>query len=195
MLLHRYLKESNVDLHFTPFAEPEGWEERHRLKRVEGEEDDEDEEGEEEETPGQRFRKKVIILEHLVKLLEPGGKISNPKRCLTDLRNREAKATTGFGLGMAMPHVRTPTAKDFAIGVAIAHEPGLDFDAMDGEPVRIFFPMVAPRHKDKYYLKVERSLAAAFADEDDMSFRDSLLAAQTPGEVIFLMRKQIDQGT
>ena len=73
--------------------------------------------------------------------------------------------------------------------------PYVDFDSVDGERVRIFFPMVAPRHKDRYYVKVERVLAEAFADEDDMSFRDELLAAETPGEVIFLMRKLIDRGT
>ncbi len=195
MMLHRYLKETNIDLAFDPFAKPKR---SGNPRFFEEEEDEEEEEGDGEdveETPGQRFRKKVVILEHLVKLLEPSGKISNPKRCLTDLRNREAKATTAFGLGMAMPHVRTATAKDFSLGVAIVPEPGLEFDALDEEPVRIFFPMVAPRYKDRYYLKVERALAEAFADEDDLSFRESLLAAESPGEVIFLMRKQIDSGT
>jgi mannitol/fructose-specific phosphotransferase system IIA component (Ntr-type) len=186
MRLHRYLKETNVDLDFRPFAESPLW----RPGHVEVEEDPEVEE--EELTAGQRFRRKVQILGQLVTLLEPSGKITNPKKCLTDLRNREAKASTAFGCGMAMPHVRTAQAKDFSIGVAIAPEPGLPFDAIDGEPVRIFFPMVAPRYKDRFYLKVERALAGAFADEDDMSFRDSLLQAESPGEVIFLMRERID---
>jgi hypothetical protein len=53
--------------------------------------------------------------------------------------------------------------------------------------------MVAPRHKDKFYLKVERALADAFADEDDLSFREALLAAETPGEVIYIMREHIDR--
>jgi PTS system fructose-specific IIC component len=191
--LHRYLKEENIDLHFDPFAVPE---DELMRRRFAGEEDEEEDDVDPEElSPGQRFRRKVQVLEKLVGLLEPSGKITNPSRCLTDLRNREAKATTGLGAGMAMPHVRTATARDFALGVAICPEPGLDFDSVDGEPVRIFFPMVAPRHKDRYYVKVDRVLAEAFADEDDLSFRDELIAAESPGEVIFLMRKLIDRGT
>jgi mannitol/fructose-specific phosphotransferase system IIA component (Ntr-type) len=190
MRLHRYLKEDNIDLDFRPFETEPEWHPGHVHQH---ELDEDEDENVENQTPGQRFRKKVVILDHLVRLMENGGRISNPKKCLTDLRNREAKASTGLGLGMAMPHVRTPQAKDFSIGVAITPSPGLPFDAIDGEPVRIFFPMVAPRHKDRFYRKVERALAGAFADEDDMSFRDALLGAESPGEVICLMRERVEQ--
>ncbi|RMG14942.1 MAG: PTS sugar transporter subunit IIA [Planctomycetota bacterium] len=193
MQLHRYLKEANIDLAFDPFRTEEEWRpgrQRHRTAEA-----DEEATGDEEETPGQRFRRKETVIRKLVDLLLPSGKISNPNKCFTDLRNREAKATTGLGFGVAMPHVRTPTAKDFAMGVALCSEPGIDFDAVDDEPVRIFFVMVAPRHKDRYYVKVERALAEAFADPDDMSFRDELLAAEDPGKVIYLLRQRIDAGT
>lgn len=190
MRLHRFLKEENVDLDFRPF-EGTPFED-------DGDEDDEGEgEGEDDEaelSDGQRFRRKVAILERLVALLVPSGKITNPKKCLTDLRNREAKATTGFGLGIAMPHVRTAQAKDFAMAVAIAPEPGLEFDTLDDEPVRIFFAMVAPPYNDKYYRKVEKLLAEAFLDEDDEGFtlRERLLDAEDPGEVIVALRDVLD---
>jgi len=190
MRLHRFLKEDNVDLDFqpladTPFEEPSDEEE-------EGDGDGDGDDGE--LTTGQRFRRKVVILERLIELLVPSGKITNPKKCLTDLRNREAKATTGFGMGVAMPHVRTPQAKDFAIGVAIAPEPGLEFDALDEEPVRIFFVMVAPPYNDKYYRKVEKLLAQAFLDDGDDGYglRERLLDARSPGEVIVALREVLD---
>ena len=70
---------------------------------------------------------------------------------------------------------------------------GVLFASLDEEPVRIFFPMVAPPHNDRYYRKVEKVLAQAFVDdegEDDL--RSSLLEAESPGEVIYILRQTID---
>lgn len=185
MRLHRYLKEENIDLAFDPFeVEADPWEEFA------------DEDGDVDLsalTERQRFRRKEAIIKGLVRLLEPGGKISNPKKCYLDLRNREAKATTGFGMGIAMPHVRTQQARDFVIGVAIAPEPGFWFDAVDDEPVRIFFPMIAPTHNDRFYRKVETALAEAFLHDEEEELRRSLLEAEDPGEVIWRLRDIIDQ--
>lgn len=183
MRLNRYIKEANVDLNFDPFAgipvpfEEEGLEPW-------------------ELTPRQRQRRKEVVLKELVTLLEPSGRITNPRKCLIDLRNRENKATTALGLGIAVPHVRTPQAKDFVIGVAIAPYPGLWFDAVDDAPVRIFFPMVAPSYNDKFYRKIEKAIAVALLREqedfEEDGFKSRLLAAETPGEVIRLLSETLD---
>ena len=191
MRLHRFLKEENVDLHFTPLeVAHDPW----MSSSVEAELealDDEDEDEEDDELYGRALWKtKLRILEPLTHLLYAGGRISNRSKLFTDLRNREAKASTGLGQGFAMPHVRTPQAKGFVMGVAIAPEPGLPFDAIDDEPVRLFVPMVAPNHDDKYYLKVERALGAAFAEGDEL--RDALLEATSKGDVIRLLSQVID---
>jgi mannitol/fructose-specific phosphotransferase system IIA component (Ntr-type) len=189
MRLHRFLKEEMIDLHFDPLAAPRAEADRFDSERLQVEAEGEAE-GDEEPTKKQLWEQKVHILGGLVGLLDRSGKITNPKKCLTDLRNREAKASTALGSGIALPHVRTPQAKGFCMAIAVAAEPGLYFDAIDEEPVRLFIPMVAPAYDDKFYLKVERALAAAFADGD--GFRDAILEAQTPGEVIHLLSGIID---
>lgn len=181
--MNRYIKEANVDLCFDPFAGMPIPEEERGLEPWEL-------------TPRQRQRRKDVVLEALVKLLEPSGRISNPRKCLIDLRNRENKATTALGLGIAVPHVRTQQAKDFVLGVAIAPEPGLWFDAVDEEPVRIFFPMVAPSYNDKFYRKIEKGIAVALLREqedfEEDGFKARLLAAETAGEVIRLVSETVD---
>jgi len=181
--LNRYIKEANVDLDFDPFAGVEIPYEEQDLEPWEL-------------TPRQRQRRKEVVLKELVTLLEPSGRITNPRKCLIDLRNRENKATTALGLGIAVPHVRTPQAKDFVLGVAIAREPGLWFDAVDEQPVRIFFPMVAPSYNDKFYRKIEKAIAQALLREqedfEEVGFKASLLAAETPGEVIRLLCDVLD---
>jgi PTS system nitrogen regulatory IIA component len=183
--LHRYIREEMIDLQFDPFARSpaDPW--------ADEDEPAEDEPASDEEpTRRQLWDGKVRILQGLVTLLERGGKVTNPKKCLTDLVNREKKATTGLGLQIAIPHVRTPQAKAFALGVAVAPEPGLWFDAIDEEPVRLFIPMIAPAHDDRFYLKVERALAKAFVEDEGL--KETLVSATTPGEVILALSNLID---
>lgn len=178
MQLNRYLKESNIDLYFSPFAGVTFPEEEEELDPADY-------------TPRQAWERKEVVLRELVKLLEPGGRISNPRKCLLDLRNREAKATTAMGMGIAIPHVRTPQARDFALAVAIAPEPGLWFDAVDDEPVRVFIAMIAPSHNDKFYRKIEKSIADALLREQgefgENGFKAALLGASSEGEVIRIL--------
>jgi mannitol/fructose-specific phosphotransferase system IIA component (Ntr-type) len=183
MRLPRYLKQDQVDLWFEPLVDtPDPWE------VPSADELEESEDGELSERELWTLKERVI--QHLAEMLERSGKITNPRKLFTDLRNREAKATTGIGRNIAMPHVRTNQAKGFAMAVAVAPEPGIPFDSIDEEPVRIFFAMVAPPYDDKYYLKVERALGAAFAEGDDL--RDQLLEASSGGEVIRLLSSWID---
>ena len=187
MRLHRYLKQEMIDLHFDPLTQAA---ESGRFADSSAEEADDEEADGEELTRRQLWDQKVRILEGCIELLDRSGKVTNPRKCLTDLRNREAKASTALGNGIALPHVRTPQAKGFCMAIAVAPPPGLWFDAIDEEPVRLFIPMIAPAYDDKFYLKVERALASAFADGDE--FRDSILEATSPGEVIHLLSQIID---
>lgn len=183
MRLNRFLKEDQVELWFEPLADtPDPWELPESGELTESQE--------EELSEREVWRLKERVIQHLVDLLERSGKVTNARKLFTDLRNREAKATTGIGQGVAMPHVRTNQAKGFAMAVAIAPEPGLPFDAVDDEPVRLFFAMVAPPYDDRYYLKVERALAGAFAEGDDL--KEQLLEASSGGEVIRLLSTWID---
>jgi mannitol/fructose-specific phosphotransferase system IIA component (Ntr-type) len=178
MRLTRYLKEEQIDLDFSP----------------ELPERPEVEDGQDAPHPDRLlWADKEAILSALVTLLERSGSVSNRKKLLGDLVNRERKATTGLGRGIALPHVRTPNAKGFAIAIARAPEPGLDWQAVDGEPVRLFVAMVAPNYDDKFYLRVEQSLAAAFArgEDEGWGLREELLEATEAGEVVRLLAREI----
>lgn len=120
------------------------------------------------------------ILGELVDLLDRSGKIGNRRKLLTDFVNRERKATTAIGHGIAIPHVRSLQAKEMLIGVALA-DPGYDFDAPDGELVRIFFVMAAPPYDDNLYLKLFKSLAELLRFD---YFRARLLQAEEPYDIV-----------
>ncbi len=152
-----------LELRTTPFPEPEEEADRPRLV----------------------WQLKEAVIGELAELMAMSGRIGSEKRLRADLINREKKATTGLGQGVAIPHVRTREAREFLIGFARS-TPGLPFDALDGEPAHIFFVLVAPPYDDVQYLRIYKQIAEAF------SFRDpsrALMEATTEGEVIRILKE------
>lgn len=131
-----------------------------------------------------RLRVKEAVLEELVELLDAGSRIGNRTKLVLDFVNREKKATTGIGMGVAIPHIRSMQAKEFMLGFARSTQ-GYEFEALDGQPVHMFFVMAAPPYDDSLYLKAFKSLAEMLQYK---SFRDELMSVQSPGEVIRALR-------
>ena len=128
----------------------------------------------------QLYTMKESLMSELVDLLDLSGKISNKKKLLNDLFNREKKASTAIGKGIAVPHVRTMQAKEFVMVIG-RHSEGYEFDAPDGLPVRLFFCMAAPPYDDTLYLKVFKALAERL---NYPGFVDTLLTAESPDMII-----------
>lgn len=163
MNLSRYFREDLIKLEMDTVIEPLG---------------------EDESVDKWRENGKEMIIEELVSLLEVGNRIGNRNKLLIDFINRERKATTGIGHGVAVPHVRSMQAKDFMIAFARSTE-GYDFGSLDANPTHLFFIMAAPPYDDNLYLKVFKSLAEMLQYE---SFREELMSLQSPGELIRALR-------
>ncbi len=129
-------------------------------------------------------RSKEIVLQELVTLLDTGARVGNPSKLLIDFLNRERKASTAIGLGVAIPHIRSMQAKDFMLAFARSAE-GYEFESMDHQPVHMFFVMAAPPYDDSLYLKAFKALAEMLQHD---SFREELMGLQSPGEVIRALR-------
>ena len=131
-----------------------------------------------------KLRVKEAVLDELVALLDSGSRVGNRSKLLLDFVNREKKATTGIGYGVAIPHIRSMQAKEFMLAFARS-EQGYEFDSLDGQPAHIFFVMAAPPYDDNMYLRAFKSLATMLQHE---SFREELMTIKSPGEVIRALR-------
>lgn len=90
------------------------------------------------------------VLAKMTNELNAYGCLSNPKRFLDAVLEREKQMSTGFGLSLAMPHGRSESVNDFKI-VVYQLKNGIDFDSIDGEPVKvIFLAAVSPKHNSTY---------------------------------------------
>lgn len=140
----------------------------------------------EEGTSLERWRQlgKEKILNELVDILSNGNRIGNRTKLHLDFVNREKKATTGIGNGVAIPHIRSMQAKEFMIGFGRSTT-GYDFGSLDKQPAHLFFVMAAPPYDDSLYLKVFKNLMEQLQYE---SVRQELLDVNSPGEVIRILR-------
>jgi PTS system fructose-specific IIC component len=163
MKLSRYLTEEVVKLEMVTVIEPPA--EGTSLKRW-------------------REDSKRLIINELVELLENGSRIGNRTKLVNDFVNREKKATTGIGHGVAIPHIRSLQAKDLMLAFARSTS-GYDFESLDDQPTHLFFIMAAPPYDDTLYLKVFKTLSQMLQHQ---SFRDELMQVGSPGEIIRAMK-------
>lgn len=104
------------------------------------------------------------------------------------LKRRENLGSTGIGRGIAIPHCRSLVVN--RLRVAFGRKPeGIDFGAIDQEPVYNFFLIVAPPLEvSNQYLPVLGKIAQ-FAKEPDVPAR--LEALETPEEFLSLIEEKM----
>jgi PTS system nitrogen regulatory IIA component len=76
---------------------------------------------------------------------------------------RERLGSTGLGQGIAIPHCRLPNCQQI-IGSLITLQQGVDFDAIDGQPVDVLFVLLVPEEAHDEHLAVLAALAQRFSD-------------------------------
>jgi mannitol/fructose-specific phosphotransferase system IIA component (Ntr-type) len=95
---------------------------------------------------------------------------------LSAVQERERVLSTGIGHGIAIPHAKSPLVTDLSL-VAGSTPAGVPFDALDGEPVRLFFMLIGPDSAAGQHVKALSRIARLVRRE---SVRDALLDAATP---------------
>lgn len=103
--------------------------------------------------------------------------------------NREELGSTGIGQGVAVPHTRHPKAERLIGTVALSRK-GVDFAALDGDTVDIFFLLVSPPNQPGDHLRALENISRHLKDERFVSF---LRQAKTREQVIDLL-DEADQG-
>lgn len=89
--------------------------------------------------------------------------------------DREKHGSTGFGKGVAVPHVKHEKIKEVTACVAVSKE-GVDFNALDREPVYAIFLLASPKDDPEAHLDAMNNL---FANLQNERFRKFLRMAET----------------
>ena len=129
---------------------------------------------------------KEAVLRELVDLLGKAEGIKNREELVKVLMNRESLGSTGIGQGVGIPHAKTNAVKKLVAALGICPQ-GVNFEALDGEPVHIFFLLVAPEDSAGPHLK---SLARISRLLKDKYFRESLKQLRDEKAILKLIREE-----
>ena len=81
------------------------------------------------------------------------GYVGDAERLFEKLMEREKLGSTGIGSAVAIPHCKMRGLDKPLVAVAVARRP-IDFGAVDGQPVRLFFLVVSPHDTPAAHLQV-----------------------------------------
>ena len=126
------------------------------------------------------------IIRELVDLLAKAEGIKNKEELVKILLNRETLGSTGIGQGVGIPHGKTNAVKKLVAAFGICHQ-GVNFDALDGEPVYIFFLLVAPEDSAGPHLKALARISRLLKDK---FFRESLKSLSDDKAILKLIREE-----
>ena len=86
-------------------------------------------------------RTKDDLLRELVALVARTP--DDAREILAAVHDRERELSTGVGGGVAIPHARSSRVEQLVMAAGVAPSP-VDYDALDGQPVELFFLLVGP---------------------------------------------------
>jgi len=112
-----------------------------------------------------RSASKKRALELLSELLASAQPGPDAHDIFDSLVARERLGGTGLGHGIALPHGRL-TGIQRPMGAFVQLADGIDFDAIDKQPVDILFALLVPENCTSEHLQVLALLAQMFSDKN-----------------------------
>lgn len=123
---------------------------------------------------------KEAAIDEMITSLVDNGVVTDFDMFKTGIMNREAQTSTGLGDGIAMPHSKNAAVKEPTVLFAKSSA-GVDYEALDGQPVYLFFMIAAPDGANDTHLAALAELSKYLLKP---GFADQLKKATTPDQVI-----------
>ena len=122
---------------------------------------------------------KTEAIGELVNLLAANGELTDPKKVLDAVLDREATRTTGIGNGLAIPHGKCSGTDHLVMAIGRPGTP-IDFQAIDGRPVNLIWLLSSPPDKTGPHIHALARISRLMTID---RFRQALSQAKTPEEI------------
>ncbi|MCB9800499.1 MAG: PTS sugar transporter subunit IIA [Candidatus Omnitrophica bacterium] len=133
---------------------------------------------------------KEDVLKELVDVLAEVQDIGDRKNIVKALVERESLGSTGIGQGIAIPHGKTDRVNGIVSVLGVSRK-GVNFEALDGELVYIFFLLVAPKENAGPHLKALAQISRLLRDS---FFCELIRRCKSAEEVYELIQKEEEKG-
>ena len=92
------------------------------------------------------------VLRDLAERVAAAGRVADPDKLYQKLWEREQLGSTGIGAGVAVPHCKLKGIDRPVMAVGVAAK-AIEFGAVDGKPVAVFFLVVSPEDEPAEHLR------------------------------------------
>lgn len=123
--------------------------------------------------------RKEDVLNELVDLLASSPMVTDKEELRRKIFEREEAVSTGVGAGMAIPHVKIPSIKNFVSAIGRSKE-GIDFESLDSQPTHIVVMIGCNSSQSADFLKV---LARLVTRLKQPAVQKKILEADSPDEI------------
>ncbi|MDP7575149.1 MAG: PTS sugar transporter subunit IIA [Phycisphaerales bacterium] len=137
-------------------------------------------------SPTLNVRTRDEVIGALMDLLVEAGEVSTDDRddFVKAVIKRDNRGSTGFGNGVAVPHLKQASVKKVVVAIANVGD-GIDFNALDGNPVHSIFLLLSPEDQPELHLE---AMEAVFGSLSQETFRRFLRQATTVKEIVTLLK-------
>jgi len=129
---------------------------------------------------------KEEVLQEISRTIRGEKQNFQPAAMVKVLLEREKLGSTGIGDSIAIPHGKLNGLDELIVAFGRSRQ-GVDFNAVDGKPVKLFFLLIAPESSRSEHLKV---LARISRMLKDLNFRNSLMAATSRNELFQIIAEK-----
>ncbi|MEX0951594.1 MAG: PTS IIA-like nitrogen regulatory protein PtsN [Gammaproteobacteria bacterium] len=126
---------------------------------------------------------KKSVLELLAKLIADNTTELSEAEVFESLFARERLGSTGLGHGVAIPHGRLKGSSETR-GAFVQLARGIDYDAVDQQPVDLLFALLVPEESTNEHLQVLATLAERFSNTELVNRLRWARSAQTLFELL-----------
>lgn len=123
---------------------------------------------------------KESAINELIDLFKNDSRVDDIEKVRQAILDREKIMSTGVGKGFAIPHGKTDSVKEI-IAAFGRKKDGIEYDALDGNPVNLIFLLVGRDTMISAHIKL-LSRVSRMMNKDD--FRLRLLNAETSEEIM-----------
>jgi PTS system nitrogen regulatory IIA component len=124
-------------------------------------------------------KKEKVLLEMINSICE-NKKLDNRKDIKKAIFYREGLMSTGIGLGIAVPHIRIKSVKEPIVAVGIQKAGILDYETIDGVPVKIVVLIIAGEGQHKEYIQILSLIVTKLKQSE---VREKLIEAKSKKEL------------
>lgn len=123
---------------------------------------------------------KQDVIDELIDILVKDGKVRNKEEFRKAVLQRETEFSTGIGMGIAIPHGKSPGVNEASIVFGRSNN-GLDYESMDDLPAHLFFLIAVPLESSDLHLKALSEISRNLMHEE---VREKLMTCETYEEFI-----------